>query len=241
MDAQYPDIEGFAGFDFEESSNSMPYRLLIPQKLEPEHRYPLVLFLHCLVGIGDNNKAHLYLPVKFSKNYSVFEKGVFVLAPQCPLDDRWVEGIGIRKAHEIYFHKEPTLALAMAMKILKQVLKTYPVDTSRVYAGGASMGAFGVCELLIRHPDLFAAAFSICGGAPVEYANLIAKTPLWAFHGLADPIVPAHMSSDIVKSVQRCGGKARFSGYPDVLHDSWTPALSETELLDWLLGHQSSF
>ena len=37
------------------------------------------------------------------------------------------------------------------------------VDTQRVYIIGLSMGAMGTYDLVVRYPEIFAAAVPICG------------------------------------------------------------------------------
>jgi len=43
--------------------------------------------------------------------------------------------------------------------IMDWVMKTYDVDTNRVYAGGGSMGAWGSTTFALRHPEIFAAVY----------------------------------------------------------------------------------
>ena len=53
------------------------------------------------------------------------------------------------------------------LQTLKQLLDSYlvmpEVDTQRVYIIGLSMGAMGTYDLVVRYPEIFAAAVPICG------------------------------------------------------------------------------
>ncbi len=46
---------------------------------------------------------------------------------------------------------------------LALVRRDYPVDESRIYLSGVSMGGMGVWDIALRHPGLFAAATPMCG------------------------------------------------------------------------------
>lgn len=52
-------------------------------------------------------------------------------------------------------------------RTLKQLLDTYlampEVDKKRIYIVGLSMGAMGTYDLVVRYPEIFAAAVPICG------------------------------------------------------------------------------
>jgi len=68
-----------------------------------------------------------------------------------------------------------------------QVFKTIPkspeqsciflnnTQTDKVYVGGLSMGGMGTFEILYRKPDMFAAAFAICGGGNPDTVKSFAK------------------------------------------------------------------
>jgi predicted peptidase len=99
------------------------------------------------------------------------------------------------------------------------------------------MGAFGVWALIENWPDRFAAAVPVCGGGRVSEARRIAALPIWAFHGAADPIVPAHESRRMIAAVERAGGAPRYTEYPFVMHQSWNRAWAERGLAAWVFAH----
>jgi acetyl esterase/lipase len=68
-------------------------------------------------------------------------------------------------------------------------------------------------------------------------AQKIAKTPVWAFHGAADPVVPVSESRKMVEALKAAGGNVKYSEYEGVRHDSWIRAYSEPEFFSWLLSH----
>lgn len=59
-------------------------------------------------------------------------------------------------------------------------------------------------------------------------------TPIWAFHGLADSVVPPHHTVDMVNALKDTHPNFRYTLYEGVGHNAWEQAFSE-ELLQWLL------
>ena len=64
------------------------------------------------------------------------------------------------------------------------------------------------------------------------------KTPVWAFHGARDPVVPVALSRAMIESLQKTGGNPKYTEYPRTKHDSWTPAYAEPDLLPWLFSQR---
>jgi predicted peptidase len=169
-----------------------------------------------------------------------------VVFPQCPANDYWprvevetrADG-GRQFSFPFYEASGPSLGLVSGL--IDSLLAGGRVDADRVYLGGLSMGAMGSYELLARRPKTFAAAMLICGGGHPQLMGLYAPhTPLWIFHGDADNVVPPDMSRRMVRAAEALGIAVRYSEYPGVGHDSWTPAFAEPELLKWLFAQRRS-
>jgi predicted peptidase len=95
----------------------------------------------------------------------------------------------------------------------------------------------GVYDMIARYPDIFAAAFPICGAGKVSTADRFAKqVALWIFHGEKDDIVPVSFSRQYYKRLKRHDADVQYSEYPEVKHNSWTNAFAEKELLRWLFS-----
>jgi predicted peptidase len=149
--------------------------------------------------------------------------------------------------------------LKMAVQTLEESMKEFKGDPARVYLTGLSMGGYGTWALGAQWPGRFAALVPICGGVrlpplareklglavPKEPADIytitaqrIGGTPVWAFHGAADPIVPVTESRELVTALKAAGGNVRYTEYEGVGHDSWTKAYEDPELLTWLLAQR---
>ncbi|MEM7012387.1 MAG: prolyl oligopeptidase family serine peptidase, partial [Verrucomicrobiota bacterium] len=108
------------------------------------------------------------------------------------------------------------------------------IDSKRIYVTGQSMGGFGTFAAIVQRPDLFAAAVPVCGGHQPENAEKIAGVPIWVFHGAKDTGVPVKLSRDMVEAIRKAGGDPKYTEYPNVGHNAWTPAYATAELWEWV-------
>lgn len=215
----------------------LPYRLLKPANLDPEKKYPLVIFLHGAGERGTDNAAQLkHGAGAFAKPNAREKFPCFVFAPQCPKDKKWVEmdwGGASGTAPE-----DPGVMETLVLSAADELVQQLNIDRDRVYITGLSMGGFGTWDLITRHPDLFAAAIPVCGGGDKTKAAAAKAIPVWAFHGLEDKVVLPVRSQDMVAAMRAAGGKAMLTEYPGVAHDSWTFAYAEPNLLQWLFAQR---
>ncbi len=145
-----------------------------------------------------------------------------VVMPQCPPGERWT-GPAADAA---------LLALALAQH-------DYPVDESRIYLTGVSMGGYGSFAIAASDSERFAAVVPVCGGGqPETMAPRLRSVPLWVFHGAADDVVPVDRSREMVAAIRAAGGDVRYTEYPGVGHASWDVAYREQALSDWLFAQR---
>jgi predicted peptidase len=212
------------------NKETLPYRLLKPVNPNAEERFPLIIFLHGSEERGNDNESQLraisdlFLNPNYRGKYPCY-----VLAPQCPKDQLWAPyDIEAPKNREL---TNPTKLL---MELLDKVSKEFPIDASRIYITGLSMGAYGTWDLLARFPDKFAAAVPICGAGDYHNAPKIKHIPVWVFHGAKDSNVSPQLSRTMITALQRAGGHPGYTEYPDIEHSSWIQAYQEPHLLPWL-------
>ena len=206
------------------------YLLVLPKgcDLKGEKRWPLILFLH---GAGERGtdiwKVAVHGPPREVTTHPDFP--FIVVAPQCPEGRIWSSDA--------------------LLGLLDEIQKTCPVDGTRVYLTGLSMGGYGTWELGLSHPERFAAIAPICGGANLITPLLTSFEPskaaaahslaIWAFHGGKDPVVPLAESQRMVDWLKTHGmPDVKLTVYPDAQHDSWTETYKNPELYDWFLKHQ---
>ncbi len=220
---------------FTANGATLPYRLLQPK--EHKTKAPLVLYLHGAGERGNDNSAQLrqgaaplFLKPEVRDKFSCY-----VVAPQCPTDQKWVDVDWGKDS--VTQPAEPSGPMKLVLGLLDVLPKEFPdIDPDRIYVTGLSMGGFGTWDLITRFPQRFAAAAPICGGGDPAKAPVIADVPVWTFHGNADPVVKFELTRRMVAAIQAAGGQPLFTEYPRVGHDSWTNAYSEPELLPWMFA-----
>ncbi|MEM9752440.1 MAG: dienelactone hydrolase family protein [Planctomycetota bacterium] len=213
------------------------YLLSMPESLEldtPEAgaRYPLVIFLHGAGERGDDlAKLEAHGPPKLLASGEAPEvlRKAFVLSPQCPAERFWSSEIMVEALDQL----------------LAEVLDAHPIDRSRIYLTGLSMGGYGTWAWGGGRTDTFAALAPVCGGGMGWSAHNIgeAKVPIWAFHGDRDGVVPLAETIDLMDVVREAGHDgpdARLTVYSNTTHNSWTAAYGDAAFWDWLFRQRRS-
>lgn len=232
---QRPDTEAmFESHQYTASGgDSLLYRWLRPESVQPDEKYPLVIFLHGAGERGDDNKVQL--------KHGLFELCTtdrrqkfpcFVLAPQCPKGELWA--VFNWKSEGSPASNEIARSLELTLEVVDQWLKDAPIDPNRIYITGLSMGGYGTWDALARRPDFFAAAMPICGGGDPATANKIKHIPIACFHGAEDKVVVPERSRTIIEAIRKAGGNPKYVEYPGVEHDSWKPAYASEENWHWM-------
>lgn len=190
---------------------------------DPVHPWPLILFLH-----GSGERGNELDRVKVNGLARELAAGrevpAIVLSPQCPAGARW----------------DGELMVAALDALLDDALSRYRVDPRRVYLTGLSMGGFGTWALAAAHPERFAAIAPVCGGGNPDLAIRLRRTPIWAFHGAKDDVVPVSATQTMADAMARVHGDMRTTIYPEAGHDAWSAAYADPELYAWLFRHEKS-
>ncbi len=205
-----------------------------PAKIEAGKKYPLVFFLHGAGERGNDNEKQLtHFPDKMASAENREKFPCFLLAPQCRTDKRWVE-VPWSDAKSTPMGK-PGDQMQAALDALEKVLKENPIDTSRIYLTGLSMGGYGSWDLAARQPERFAAVGPICGGGDEAQGERLKNVPLWAWHGDKDTAVPVERSRKMIEAIKKAGGSPKYTELPGVGHNSWSQAYSpEGGLVAWM-------
>lgn len=225
-------VHVYTGGDYDHEP--FKYRLMSPPLIEPGKKYPVVLFLHGAGERGDDNALQLlYLPDQMAQNDWRVNFPCFLIAPQCRSEKKWVDVPW--DAMETEMPSEPSHQMQVALGILDNVLENLPADPQRVYLTGLSMGGYGSWDAAIRYPERFAAVAPICGGGDERGAARLVDVPIWAFHGDQDEAVPVERTRRMIKAIIDAGGEPKYTEFPGVGHNSWTPAYSDPNgLLPWM-------
>lgn len=203
----------------------LPYLLHLP----PGHsgggrRWPYVLFLHGAGERGDD-PGRLLRPGKglAADLAHRADYPAIVVAPQCPHRTTWLDH------------------LRALMELVTEGQTDLHADPDRTHLTGLSLGGMGAWLLGARNPRRFASVVPICGSVPPlegfpGAVGALKDVPVWAFHGVEDPIIPVGHTLAMVDALEKAGGRPRLTLYADVGHHAWGHAYAEPELHAWFLG-----
>ena len=216
---------------------SLNYRLLKPLDYDPAKKYPVVLLLHGAGERGDDNKAQLVHGCRDLAAEGLRRRyPAFVVAPQCPEEQKWVEVPWDRRTHSM--PADPSPSMKHVFDLLDSLQAEFSIDEARLYGVGLSMGGYGVWDTLQRKPELLAAAIPVCGGGDPEHAATFKSTPVWAFHGADDALVVPERSRTMVAALTAAGGHPVYTEYEGVGHDSWSATFANRAVWDWLFAQR---
>jgi poly(3-hydroxybutyrate) depolymerase len=205
----------------------MPYRLHLPKNRKSGKKYPVILFLHGAGEIGSDNNQHLN---NFSQGFSIagdLLSDAIIICPQTP---EWWSVFD-------YETNAQTGYLALAKRLTDSIVEKYNGDINRIYLTGLSMGSFATWEILESYPNYFAAAVPVCGGAGSYAPQVFIDTPIWIYHGTADPTVSYESSLETYQAIINAGGKnIKFTTLEGVAHNAWDYAYKDRAMFSWLLA-----
>lgn len=228
---------------FVEETDSLPYQLIQPKKIQAGEKLPLIIFLHGSGERGnDNQKQLVHGSLLFLNAQKDTAFRSLVLFPQCAEQDYWVQKQKEMDDESVqiftfYPDMEPTPSMRLLVALIDSLSQLELVDQSRIYVGGLSMGGMGTFELLFRRPELFAAAFPICGAYdPVVVPMYNKKLRVRIFHGAADDVVLPAYSKNMTAAMEKAGIDVKLKIYPGVNHGVWDSVFAEPDLLPWLFS-----
>ena len=200
-----------------DQSENVKYIIRFPDGYKNGDRFPVIIFLH---GAGSRgNDIHI---LKNNPYFNIINKHLefpfITVAPQCS-QNTWFD---------------------MFEQLKRFVFKIYDenfTDKNKIYLMGASMGGYGTWQLAMSLPELFAAIVPICGGGMYWNASRLVNVPVWAFHGAKDTVVFKEESIKLVDAINKCGGKAKLTIYPENGHDAWSDTYNSQEVFHWLLSN----
>lgn len=128
---------------------------------------------------------------------------------------------------------------ARIWKMVEWTISHYPIDTTRIYALGMSMGGYGTLDLAAAYPNKIAAAIALCGGATTKELCGLCELPLWIIHGTADKQVSVKCSDKVVAAMVNCGDttRLRYDPLQGQNHSILARVFYMYEAYDWLLAH----
>ncbi len=191
-----------------------PFVSYRPEK--EQGKLPLIIQLHGAgergSGKEDLNRVEIH---GFPNLVKEQDYECILVLPQCPKDTFWAARV------------------ESILKFIEQMKESFPVDESRIYLTGLSMGGYGTWYAAMAKPDLFAAIAPVCGGGMAWNAEVL-NMPIWVFHGAKDPTVSVTQSDEMVNALKALGKDVTYSRIDGVGHDVQVNAYTD-ELMQWFL------
>jgi predicted peptidase len=224
-------LSGVLTRDIQIGERTYGYQVFVPAVLAGKADVPLIVFLH---GIGQRGEGG-FIPNKGAEarfvRHFLEPLSAVVVIPQCVRTKYW---------------HDPEME-EMGMAAVERSTEEFAADPTRIYLIGVSMGGYGAWHLAVKYPGRFAAVIPICGGSPrtrgdrwTPLAEKIGPTPVWAFHGSDDRVVPASESRKMVEALRKVeGNRVRYTEVEGVGHNVWLNAAADPELLPWLLAQRA--
>jgi predicted peptidase len=235
---------GFLNRVLKLGSNTYRYQVYLPQDWTKNKKWPIILFLHGAGERGEDGLIQTEVGIGTAIRRFKDRFPCVVVFPQCRNNIWWLDA-------EMQ---------AQALKSLDLSLKEFNGDNKRMFLTGLSMGGYGTWKIGAKYPGRFAALVPICGGVKLPAhlegltgvmspaqdladpylatARAIGNTPVWVFHGFADPIVPVTESQKMVEALKMVGGNVRYTEYEGIEHNSWEKAYAEQDLMAWLFSQR---
>jgi dienelactone hydrolase len=167
-----------------------PYMIQVPVDYRGDQPFPMIIYLSGGGGLAFDAATSLSNELKHA--------GYLVLIPHAGGD--------------LWWESKPT---EMVHTLLLETLRSYNVDTNRVYLTGFSNGGTASVEYGTRWPERFAAIASLMGagmdspsGTKLPMQNLL-NVPVLFVHGDKDPRIPSSASYSTYEALR--GLKPRVS------------------------------
>lgn len=206
------------------SKQGLNYQLQGNPKWEGKERYPLLIWLHGAGQSGDDNESQMAgAPKPLLTGESQKKNPCFFLAPQCP-------------SRDIGWKNEVADNL---MALIADLTNRLPIDESRIYLTGSSMGGSGTWYIAAKYPQAFAACVPLCGGGDPKNAEVLKEIPFWVFHGDKDDQVPVDRSRTMVQAVKAAGGALmNYTELEGAGHLITSIVYPRTDLHEWLFAQR---
>ena len=225
--------------------SAQPYQLQVPHTFDPAKKdgkkYPLVVFLHGYVPYYDRHHWWDETP-EFD---SIFDQHDCFLVLPFGRSNTDFQSCGETDV----------------LDVLADVKRLYPIDDTRVYLYGYSMGAMGVYTIGAHHPDLFAAGVVLAGRAdsplqnfkpletfspckqwlihadnPISLCDNLSNLPLRIYHGQDDTIINVGESRRMEKRLKEVGCDVSLHLGPGS-HGYGLEIMFKDDPVTWLLSH----
>lgn len=123
--------------------------------------------------------------------------------------------------------------------VLEWTKKNYPLDSTRIYVIGMSLGGYGTMDFCGTFPDKIAAGMALCGGCTLKDVTGLGDLPFWIIHGTADRAVSVKESQKVVAGLKTAGKteRLRYNWMKGVDHGRPARIFYMKKTYEWLFSH----
>ncbi|MEM9953103.1 MAG: alpha/beta hydrolase-fold protein [Chloroflexota bacterium] len=205
----------------ENLSADLSYLLYLPDDINAQDEWQLILFLH---GKGERGTDLSVVNKWGVPKYldAGNDLNAIVYAPQCP------------ESTEIWV---PMLDKVIAG--LDAIQSEYNI--SQTHITGFSMGGHGTHYLAVKHPERFVSVSPVAGRMykshdVTDEMCVLKEKRVWVFHSVAD-YVPVEDSDKVVEKLRACGAEQVFyTRYDDADHTETSDLVYfNQEFYEWML------
>ena len=234
--------------------------LYLPKDYSPEKEYGLLVYFHNAGGRGEGasysgGKGNTLTTNVINKSGDEY----IIFAPKCPKEpEQWVSSSWVPGVYNYESTKVSPAMDAVINYIYEEILAKYSVDMSRIVVAGDSMGGGGTWDIILREPDLFAAALPVAGYCdPLQAANIREDLAIWVVHTMQDKTVNVRGDRAMTATLKNLGRtnikyteydtsdpvtKNKFNGSwnssTNWEHWAWVPAYSDADMINWLISQR---
>jgi predicted esterase len=200
-------VDPFKPAVFKGLQGDLPYRLLSPAAPPPAGQgYPLVVVLHSSgPPMGRDNLAQLSpFSTVWADPAMIQQLPAYVLLPQTA-----IRTINYEVGTDGQRASKPEPILDDILALIDSLVATRPIDRSRIYLNGFSMGAGTALQALLARPQMFAGVVAFSPIPPDRsLAAYVADTPMMLIHGDADTV------TEIGPDLAWAGALVKAGGHP---------------------------
>ena len=210
-------VTGFVDKKIQLDGEVHRYQVYLPADYDADKPWPVTVFLNGRGECGRDGEKQVSVGLGEAIRRAPERWPFVVVFPQKPeADTQWGD------------HEDLVLATLAATE------KEYAIDPQRRVLTGLSQGGSGAWQIGSAHAEMWRAVAPICGYRAEDWSvRPLTKTPVWAFHGDADGVVPLRGSEELCNELRKAGGAPCLTVYPGVQHNSWDRAYQESPLAEW--------
>ncbi len=224
-----PQVDGVFNIDLKyTASNGELYNYAEYTPPADNKKNALVIWLHGGGEGTDNGRIGSYIVLLAnevtalaSDEFQTLFGGAYVLVPQ--VATKWMNG----EDGEYQYGDEGSRYADSIFEFIDNYVSENPdIDPDRVIVGGCSNGGYLTIELILKHPDYFAAAFPICEYFYDEFIadeqiESIANLPIWFTYAKNDTTVnPTICTIPTVERLLAAGAEDVHVSVFDDVHDT---------------------